>query len=91
MKIVRDSAFRMRVGSSFHQPGTVNENVKSLNYLIKYLIQSLRPFMSVNYNTQHTPQTTNTEVGGQNPKMVIRDRALNRQTSDYTQAQIYPI
>ncbi len=47
--------------------------------------------MSVNYNTQHTPQTTNTEVGGQNPKMVIRDRALNRQTSDYTQAQIYPI
>ncbi len=27
MKIVRDSAFRMGVGSSFHQPGTVNENV----------------------------------------------------------------
>ncbi len=27
LKIVRDSAFRMAVGSSFHQPGTVNENV----------------------------------------------------------------
>ncbi len=27
LKIVRDSALRMSVGSSFHQPGTVNENV----------------------------------------------------------------
>ncbi len=27
LKIVRYSSFRMRVGSSFHQPGTVNENV----------------------------------------------------------------
>ncbi len=26
LKIVRDSAFRIGVGSSFHQPGTVNEN-----------------------------------------------------------------
>ncbi len=24
---VRDSAFRMRMGSSFYQPGSVNENV----------------------------------------------------------------
>ncbi len=27
LKILRDSAFRMRVGSSFHQPGTVKEYV----------------------------------------------------------------
>ncbi len=27
LKMVRDSAFRMGVGSSFHQPGTVNENI----------------------------------------------------------------
>ncbi len=27
LKIVRDSAFRMGLGRSFHQPGTVNENV----------------------------------------------------------------
>ncbi len=27
LTIVKDSAFRMGVGSSFHQPGTVNENV----------------------------------------------------------------
>ncbi len=27
LKIVRDSAFRIGVGISFHQPGTVNENV----------------------------------------------------------------
>ncbi len=27
LKIDRDPAFRMGVGRSFHQPGTVNENV----------------------------------------------------------------
>ncbi len=27
LKIVRDSAFRIVMGSSFHQPGTVNEKV----------------------------------------------------------------
>ncbi len=27
LNIFRDSAFRIGVGSSFHQPGTVNENV----------------------------------------------------------------
>ncbi len=27
LKIVRDSAFWIGVGSSFHQPGVVNENI----------------------------------------------------------------
>ncbi len=29
----RDSAFRMGVGSSFHQPGTVNENVLESDFV----------------------------------------------------------
>ncbi len=33
MKIVRVSAFRMRVGSSIHQPGTVNENVLESDFV----------------------------------------------------------
>ncbi len=33
LEIVRDSAFRMRVVSSFHQPGTVNENVLESDFL----------------------------------------------------------
>ncbi len=33
VKIVRDSAFRMGVGSSFHQPGTVNENVLESDFV----------------------------------------------------------
>ncbi len=33
MKIVRDPAFRMEVGSSFHQPGTVNENVLESDFV----------------------------------------------------------
>ncbi len=48
----------------------------------------LRPFRTANYNTRPTPQTTNMEVGGPYPKTVICDRALNPQTSDYTQDQI---
>ncbi len=33
LQIVRDSAFRMGVGSSFHQPGTVNENVLESDFV----------------------------------------------------------
>jgi len=33
LKIVRDSAFRMRVGSYFQQPGTVNENVLESDFV----------------------------------------------------------
>ncbi len=33
MKIVRDSAFRMGVGSSFHQPGMVNENILECDFV----------------------------------------------------------
>ncbi len=33
LTIVRDSAFRMGVGSSFHQPGTVNENVLESDFV----------------------------------------------------------
>ncbi len=33
LKIVRDSAFRMGVGSSFHQPGMVNENVLKSDFV----------------------------------------------------------
>ncbi len=32
LKIVRDPAFRIGVGRSFHQPGTVNENVLESNF-----------------------------------------------------------
>ncbi len=32
-KIVRDSAFRIGVGSSFHQPGPVNENVLERDFV----------------------------------------------------------
>ncbi len=31
--IVRDSAFRIGVGSSFHQPGTVNENILESDFV----------------------------------------------------------
>ncbi len=33
LKLVRDSEFRMGVGSSFHQPGTVNENVLESDFV----------------------------------------------------------
>ncbi len=33
LKIDRDPAFRMGVGSSFHQPGTVNENVLESDFV----------------------------------------------------------
>ncbi len=33
MSLVRDSAFQMRVGSSFYQPGTVNENVLESDFV----------------------------------------------------------
>ncbi len=59
-----------------------------LNVCNSYLIQTSRPFGSANYNTQHTPQTTNMAVGDPYPKTLIRDRSLNRQASDYTRAQM---
>ncbi len=33
LKIDRDPVFRMGVGSSFHQPGTVNENVLESDFV----------------------------------------------------------
>ncbi len=45
-------------------------------------------FRSANCSTQHTRHTTNMAVAGPYPKMVIRDRSLNRWTSDYMHAQI---
>ncbi len=33
LKIVRDSALRIGVGSSFHQSGTVNENVLERDFV----------------------------------------------------------
>ncbi len=33
LKIVWDSGFQMRVGSSFHQPGTVNENILESDFV----------------------------------------------------------
>ncbi len=33
LKMVRDTAFRMAVGSSFHQPGTVNEKVLERDFV----------------------------------------------------------
>ncbi len=33
LKIVRDSAFQVGVGRSFHQPGTVNENVLERDFV----------------------------------------------------------
>ena len=33
LNVVRDSAFRMRVGRAFHQHGTVNENVLESDFV----------------------------------------------------------